>query len=597
MHLAEKLTLQLVEAVECEINFQYEEEKKRLGLAKNELRKLGLCLFPVTIINHDSINDGETLIFSTSYTINDAYFKRGCTIAISINDVTFKGRLIELDQQSGTVFFSEELPENLSHSSVQINYIPDDRTLTCMRLGARLSEEHPQLKLFKTSFFTSKSTETFSHISLNESQQKVVGAILSDDETTLIQGPPGTGKSHTLAIAIQEIVKRGKKVIVTAPSNTAIDQLCLKLIGLHIPLLRIGNETKFDERLLAFTIDTYLEKGSHGRVMQHLEKSLKQASQIATRTSRSNSKELADEKRNARNELYQLRKEIRQLKRSTINSLLSEIPVIAGTPVALFNELPKDFTTDYVIIDEAGQALAPLAWLSASFGKKLVLCGDPQQLPPVVLSDKAKKMGLGKSLLEQISIHASPLLLDTQYRMATEIVQLINPFFYDNQLKTHPSTGGGEIRFIDLAGFGDGEKKDDISGSIAHPTAVSVIKQLISLGDFDPKTTIILAPYSAQIAALKKELGATWNVATIDAVQGNESDSIILCLTRSNEEQEIGFLRDYRRTNVAISRAKKRCYILGDSATIGNDPFYNSLIEKFEVANCYESVWERFSEL
>ena len=505
--------------------------------------------------------------------------------------------MIELDQQSGTVFFSEELPENLSHSSIQINYIPDDRTLTCMRLGAKLSMEHQQLNRFKASFFTAKTSAVFSHDSLNESQQKVVGAILSDDETTLIQGPPGTGKSHTLAIAIQEIVKRGKKVIVTAPSNTAIDQLSLKLIDLKIPLLRIGNETKFDERLLAFTIDAYLEKGSHGRVMEHLEKSLKQASQLATRTSRSNSKEHADEKRNARNELYQLRKEIRQLKRNTINALLSEIPVIAGTPVALFNELPKDFTTDYVIIDEAGQALAPLAWLSASFGKKLVLCGDPQQLPPVVLADKAKKMGLGKSLLEQISVHTTPLLLDTQYRMATEIVQLINPFFYDNQLKTFDNKNQGDIRFIDLAGFGDGEKKDDISGSIAHPTAVNVIQQLITLANFDPKTTIILAPYSAQIAALKKALGATWNVSTIDAVQGNESDSIILCLTRSNEEQEIGFLRDYRRTNVAISRAKKRCYIIGDSATIGNDPFYNNLIEKFEVANCYESVWERFSEL
>lgn len=597
MQLTDKLTLRLVEAVACEISFHYEEEKKRLGLAKNELRKLGLSLFPVSIVNQYATNDGETLTFSTSYTINDTYFKRGCTVAIAINDITFKGRLIELEQQSGTIFFSEELPENLKHNSIQINYIPDDRTLSCMRLGAKLSEEHPQLNLFKASFFKTKTSPVFSSEMLNESQQKVVGAILSDDETTLIQGPPGTGKSHTLAIAIQEIVKRGKRVILSAPSNTAIDQLCLKLIGQKVPLLRIGNETKFDDRLLAFTIDSYLEKGSHGRVMEHLEKSLKQANQLATRTSRSNSKEQAEEKRNARNELYQLRKEIRLLKRSTINALLSEIPVIAGTPVALFNELPKDFTSDYVIIDEAGQALAPLTWLSASFGKKLVLCGDPQQLPPVVLSDKAKKMGLGKSLLEQLCTATTPLLLDTQYRMASEIVQLINPFFYDNQLKTFDNKHQGDIRFIDLAGFGDGEKKDDISGSIENPTAVNVIKQIITLGDFDPTSTIIIAPYTAQIAALKKALGASWNVSTIDAVQGNESDAIILCLTRSNEEQEIGFLSDYRRTNVAISRAKKRCFIVGDSATIGNDPFYNSLIEKFEIANSYESVWERFSEL
>lgn len=591
INYAEQLSI----AVEEEINFQYNEEKKRAALPVNELRKTGLILSPVIIKQQVTSHDGETLFFQTSYPINDAFFKKGCQIATLIDNKLIKGRLVELEEQSGTIYFQDELPDELGN--IQIQYIPDDRTLTALRLGVKLMAEHPQLVAFQNDFEQKPAITEFSHPQLNKSQQLVVGAILSEKPTTTIQGPPGTGKTHILAIAIQALIKKGKKVILTAASNTAVDQLCLKLISLGLPVLRIGNETKFNERLLPYTIDGYLEKGSQAKVVEHLEKSLQQANRTANKHSRNFSKELANEKRNARNELYQLRKEIRQLKRSTINALLSEIPVIAGTPVALFNELPKDFTTDYVIIDEAGQALAPLAWLSASFGKKLVLCGDPQQLPPVVLSDKAKKMGLGKSLLEQISVHATPLLLDTQYRMASEIVQLINPFFYDNQLKTHPSTGGGEIRFIDLAGFGDGEKKDDISGSIAHPTAVSVIKQLISLGDFDPKTTIILAPYSAQIAALKKELGATWNVATIDAIQGNESESIILCLTRSNEEQEIGFLRDYRRTNVAISRAKKRCYVLGDSATIGNDPFYNSLIEKFEVANCYESVWERFSAI
>lgn len=586
---------QLAQAVEAEIQFQYEEEKKQLALPLNELRKLGLVLSPVTIKQQVATDEGETIVFQTSYPINDAYFKKGCQVTISVDNKLLKGRLIELEAQNGSIFLTEELPDEVK--TIAIHYIPDDRTLTAMRLGVKIVKEHPQIDVFRSDFERTETATAFLHASLNESQQNVVGAILSDKQTTVIQGPPGTGKSHTLAIAIQEIINREKKVIIAAPSNTAVDQLCLKLISLGTPVLRIGNETKFDERLLAYTIDGYLEKGSQAKVLAHLERSLQQASQIANKQSRSFSKELAEEKRNARNELRQLRKEIRQLKRETILSLLEKVPVIAGTPVALFNELPKDFITDYVIIDEAGQALAPLAWLCASFGEKLVLCGDPQQLPPVVLSDKAKKMGLGKSLLEQISVHSTPLLLDTQYRMATEIVQLINPFFYDNQLKTFDKKNQGDIRFIDLAGFGDGEKKDDISGSIEHPTAVNVIQQLITLANFDPKTTIILTPYSAQIAALKKALGATWDVSTIDAVQGNESESIILCLTRSNEEQEIGFLRDYRRTNVAISRAKKRCYIIGDSATIGNNPFYNNLIEKFEVANRYESVWERFSEL
>lgn len=587
-------TEQLAQAVEAEIQFQYEEEKKQAALPLNELRKLGLVLSPVTIKQQVATDEGETIVFQTSYPINDAYFKKGCQVAISVENKLLKGRIIELEAQNGSIFLTEELPDDTK--TIAIHYIPDDRTLTAMRLGVKIVKEHPQIDVFQSDFERTETATAFLHASLNESQQNVVGAILSDKQTTVIQGPPGTGKSHTLAIAIQEIIKHDKKVIIAAPSNTAVDQLCLKLISLGTPVLRIGNETKFDERLLAFTIDGYLEKGSQAKVLAHLEKSLQQASHIANKYSRSFSKELAEEKRNARNELRQLRKEIRQLKRTTILSLLENVPVIAGTPVALFNELPKDFITDYVIVDEAGQALAPLAWLCASFGKQFVLCGDPQQLPPFVFSDKAKRLGLGMSLLEQVAQLSPPYLLNTQYRMAPTIVALINPYFYNNQLQTPSTLSEGTIRFIDLAGFGEGETRNELSGSISNSTAVSVIQQLLVADGFDPKETIILSPYSAQIAALKTVLGPTWNVATIDAVQGSEMENIVICFTRSNEEQEIGFLKDYRRTNVAISRAKKKCYLIGDSATIGADKFYSELIRHFENSNNYESVWERFSD-
>ena len=251
----------------------------------------------------------------------------------------------------------------------------------------------------------------------------------------------------------------------------------------------------------------------------------------------------------------------------------------------------KKFLTDLVIIDEAGQCLEPLAWLAASFGKRLVLCGDPQQLPPTVFSQKAKQLGLEKSLLERAMQFFPSILLDTQYRMSPEIVSSINPFFYDNQLQTFHTDRSGELRFVDMAGFGDGEQEDESSGSIFNSDEAATVKRITEVLSIPPVNTIILSPYNAQLGLLKIALPG-FRISTIDSVQGQEEDTIIISLTRSNFDQSIGFLKDYRRTNVAISRARTQCVIIGDSATLGNDPFYKQLLDFIEANGIYQSAWE-----
>lgn len=582
----------LEQAVKEEISYSHQLAAENLKVSPNELRKQGLSLFPCEIADIRSGIDGDFYQLETSFVINNTFFRRGASVLLYIENKSYKARIVEINAYSLLVFCKEEIDGNTRENTVRVDFTPDDRTLECMQFGLRFLKEQKSLQDIESDFQKEKETHPFQHEILNDSQQQAVGAILSNELTTVIQGPPGTGKTHTLAIAIEELVNRGKKVLITAPSNTAVDNLCKKLIGLKISLLRVGNNEKVASEIMPFTIDAYLDSGKAAQYGQTLKKQIQKTEQIANRHIRNYTKEAADERREARKELRELQKEIRKLAHDSEQQLIDSSSVIAGTPVGLFNALSKNQSVDVVIMDEAGQSLAPLTWLVATFGKKLVLCGDPQQLPPVVLSNKATQLGLNKSLLETVSEVQKPILLNEQYRMSPEIVSVINPYFYQNQLQTAAGIPAGQIQFIDMAGFGNGETENETTGSFENRDEIQVVKKLIESESLKPDNTTIIAPYSAQIARLQKELGPTWKVSTIDAIQGQEEENIVVSFTRSNPDGIIGFLSDYRRTNVAISRAKRACYLIGDSATLGGDAFYSELIHEIEQNGVYRSAWE-----
>jgi ATP-dependent RNA/DNA helicase IGHMBP2 len=582
----------LEQAVKEEILYSQKLASENLKVAPNILRKQGLSLFPCEVRDIGTGINGEFYQLETSFVINNSFFRRGSSVLFYVDNKRYKARIVELNAYSLTIFSKEEIEGNPYENSVRIDFIPDDRTLECMEFGVRFLKEQKQLQEFEQDFALKKDTYSFSVDLLNNSQQEAVGAILSSDLTTVIQGPPGTGKTHTLSLAIAELVSRGKKVVITAPSNTAVDHLCKQLIASKISLLRVGNNEKVSAEIIPYTIDAYLDRGKAAQYGLTLKKQIQKTEQIANRNIRNYTKEAADEKRQAKRDLRELQKEIRKLAQDTEQQLIESSSVIAGTPVALFNALSKDAVFDVVILDEAGQSLAPLTWLVATFGKKLVLCGDPQQLPPVVMSNKAIELGLNKSLLETVSELQRPLLLNEQYRMAPEIVSTINPYFYNNELQTAAGIQSGEIQFIDMAGFGNGETENETTGSFENWDEVKIVRKLLESESLKPDQTTIIAPYSAQIALLQKTVGTEWHVSTIDAIQGQEQENIVISFTRSNPDGIIGFLRDYRRTNVAISRAKRKCYLIGDSATLGSDPFYSELITEIETNGVYRSAWE-----
>ncbi len=578
-------------AVETEIAYIRATFNEQQKLPINERRKLGICLFPIDFINEENTSNTTILSLRTSYIINDSYFRRGAKISLKTTKGDIEGRIVDLYDYFLQISVESEEEINWKDEVLEVNFIPDDRTLSCMQLGMRMLDENQRIQSFTEDFKTEFTFEPANLTDLNPNQQLAAGAILSNKKTVTIQGPPGTGKTYLLAKSILELVKSGKKIIISAASNTAVDNLAVSIKNAGIPVLRLGNEEKMSVQLHDNTLDAWLEKSSDAKVIANLKKQIQKASTLANRDIRNYTKDVADEKRSARKEVRELRNEIRQISKKNAQELISSFQVIAGTPVGLFNGLSKDHCADVVVLDEAGQCLFPLAILTASFGNRLVQCGDPQQLSPTVMSQKAQKEGLSQSLLELTHALFPALFLNEQYRMSDEVLALVNPFFYQNNLLSRPNLGAGKVLFIDMAGFGNGETQNEV-GSTYNLDEARAVAHFLKIENWNPAETVILSPYSAQITQLSHVLGTQWRVSTIDSIQGQEEINVLISLTRCNESQEIGFLKDYRRTNVAISRAKNNCVLFGDSATLGSDSFYDELIQRFEDKGFYKSVWE-----
>jgi ATP-dependent RNA/DNA helicase IGHMBP2 len=264
-----------------------------------------------------------------------------------------------------------------------------------------------------------------------------------------------------------------------------------------------------------------------------------------------------------------------------------------GTPVAIVDQTFDYNHFDVLVIDEAAQCLEPLAWAIFPFGQKIVLAGDPYQLPPTILSQKASELGLNVSILERCLKAKYPVyFLPIQYRMPKNIADFSSNYFYEGRLESFKPSLDSALLFYDTAGAGYDEEKGDQGGSLKNEGEVDAILKIIGLENLNLAKTTVLSPYSGQVALLRDRLEGKIRISTIDSYQGQEQEIVVISLVRSNANQEIGFLKDYRRMNVAMTRAKTRLIIVGDSATLGTDPFYAAFLEYAESQGAYRSVWE-----
>ena len=470
---------------------------------------------------------------------------------------------------------------------------------------------------------------------LNPSQQAAVAKILSASDLAIVHGPPGTGKTTTLVQAIKALIRRdGERVLVVAPSNTAVDLLSEKLADEGLNVLRVGNPARVSERLLSLTLDSRMAEHSSIKEIKKLKKKASEFRDMAHKYKRNFGKAEREQRKALFDEARNVLKEVERLEQYILDDVLAKAQVVTATLVGANHYTVRGLRYRTVVIDEAGQALEPACWIPILKAERVVLAGDHCQLPPTIKSEEAARGlaatqtqaaqgGLSTTLLEKnVVLHPEAVvLLEEQYRMHAAIMGYSSGVFYADRLKAHPSVAGhllfegdGPLAFVDTAGCGFDEKPEG-SGLTNPEEAAFLIKHATRLvselsGRFEKDATefptiAIISPYRNQVHLLQELLlhSATLRrythkitVNTIDSFQGQERDIVYIGMTRSNADSKIGFLSDIRRMNVAMTRARKKLVVIGDSGTLSRLPFYANFISYAEQREAYLSAWE-FVEL
>lgn len=520
---------------------------------------------------------------------------------------------------------TEELPDWASDGKLGIDVLFDDNSYDEMQAALKLAIKKqddldekllPVLIGEKDATFQEECVITFNS-SLNNSQQEAVRKIVQANELAIVHGPPGTGKTTTLIHAIQALIKQGnQKILVVAPSNTAVDLLTEKLAEQKVNVLRIGNPARVSEQMMSHTLDFKMSAHTAVKEIKRLKKQASEFKNMAHKYKRSFGKSERDQRKLLFDEAHKIMKEVGKTEQYIIDDLIAKAQVISATLVGANHYTIRHLQFDIAVIDEAGQALEPACWIPILKTKKVVLAGDHCQLSPTIKSYEAAKHGLSKTLFEKcIERHPNAVaLLEVQYRMHTSIMGYSSKVFYGNKLQAHASVAShllfaedSPLLFLDTAGCGFDEKQDGTStfnpeeASLLFKHVVQLTRQLSGqIAEKNYPSIAVISPYKEQINVLKEYLQqaselAPWHkqitVNTIDSFQGQERDIVYISMTRSNSKGEIGFLSDIRRMNVAMTRARKKLVIVGDSATLAKSPFYKNFIDYAEKIDGYESAW------
>ena len=434
---------------------------------------------------------------------------------------------------------------------------------------------------------------------LNATQETAVNKVLCARDVAIVHGPPGTGKTTTLVEAIYETLHREPQVLVCAQSNTAVDWISEKLVDRGVNVLRIGNPTRVNDKMLSFTYERRFEGHPLYPELWGIRKSLREMMGRVRRGS-------YDERESVRNRLSRLRDRATALEIQINAELFDGAHVIASTLVSSNHRLLAGRHLGTLFIDEAAQALEAACWIAIRKADRVVLAGDHCQLPPTIKCYEAARGGLERTLMEKVAA-GKPVavsLLKVQYRMHEEIMKFPSQWFYNGELEAAPEVRyrgildwDTPISWIDTSGMDFKEEfVGETFGRINKAEANLLLQQLkaylLRIGGnriLDEKIDFgIISPYKAQVQYLRHLLKSDaalkpyrhlFTVNTVDGFQGQERDVIFISLVRANDEGQIGFLNDLRRMNVAITRARMKLVILGEAETLKHHGFYRKLLE------------------
>jgi len=596
-------------------------------------RSLGLTWYPIAI-RHNEIGRGDYLTVEVERTTHQDFshqFRFGSSV------VLFSNHDPKVDQLEGIIthqtgtrmkinFRVDELPDWTRDGKLGVDLLFDnnsyDEMQNALKRASVLAEDDSQNKLIgilttaeKPSFqieekFVIPST-------LNGSQRLAVNKIVTANHLAIVHGPPGTGKTTTLVHAIKSLIKHNnQKILVVAPSNTAVDLLTEKLALEGLNTIRIGNPARVSDRLLTSTLEHKMADHPDMKTVKSLKKQANEYKNMAHKYKRSFGKAERDQRKALFNEAHKIGKEVEKIEQYITDHLFDKAQIITATLVGANHYSVRNLKYNTVVIDEAGQALEPACWIPILKAEKIIFAGDHFQLSPTIKSQEAGSNGLRKTLLEKlIDIHPeSVVLLNEQYRMHQNIMGYSSKVFYQNQLNAHHSIANHLIFdddepliYVDTAGCSFDEKLDGTSTINPDEAAflvnhlTSFVQEVTSKKIDNFPSIAIISPYKQQVQFIKTlveenealiPLKNNISVNTIDSFQGQERDVIYISLTRSNSDAIIGFLSDTRRMNVAMTRARKKLVVIGDSATLSKAKFYADFIEYADKLGAYHSAWE-----
>ncbi len=519
------------------------------------------------------------------------------------------------------VAFDRPPPPFVLEGRLLVDLVPNDVTLARARsaiAGVRGSRRWADVLLGASPARVDSPVRFEPSRPLNPEQVEAVSRALAARDLFLVHGPPGTGKSTVLAEVASQSAAAGRRILATAASNAAVDHLLDLCLGRGLSALRIGHPARVTPRLVEHTLDAQVEAHPDRKVARELLDEAHELLGYARRQrSRGRSRERHQNARDAKAEARRLLDEARRKERLIVRSIFDRAQVVCGTLASLFVSELEDEAFDVALFDEATQAVEPIALAAFLKAGRVVLAGDHRQLPPTVLSMEAQSSGLGTSLFERLlEDHGDGirLMLREQYRMSEGIMAFPSGETYGGELRAHPSVASRTldevlerpgldappVLFLDTAGRGFEDEVAEGTDSRANPgEAALVTARLVALLDagLPAAEVAVIAPYSAQVALLRTMAAArgvpeSVEIDTVDAFQGREKDAILLSLVRSNAEGAIGFLADLRRMNVAITRARRHLFVVGDSATLGAEPYYQRFLASVEAAGGYRSSWD-----
>lgn len=572
-----------------------------------------------------------------------------------VQNSNLKGQSIKYFSFTGTVSYVDgdrmvitvpdsapllELQQSTDPIGVQLSFDETSYKLMFEALDRVMKAKNNRLAYLRDLFYSHQKAGRFSFEPmkfpwLNPTQERAVNEVLWAKDVAIVHGPPGTGKTTTLVEAINETLMRESQVLVCAQSNMAVDWISEKLVDRGINVLRIGNPTRVNDKMLGFTYERRFE--SHADYPQLW------AIRKAIRELRKNRKKGSE---NYHQKMDRLKSRAAEIELRINAELFGEARVIACTLVGSAHHLLEGMKFGTLFIDEAAQALEAACWIPMRRASRVILAGDHCQLPPTVKSIAALRAGLGKTLMERIAENKPEVvtLLKIQYRMNDEIMRFSCDWFYGGKVESAPQIKyrsvldyDHPITWIDTSNEENQitiEGEDAPEDSASTSSSVSAANQnsdlnfkeqfvgesfgrinkaeaeltLLTLAEYFTKIgkqrvleeridVGIISPYRAQVQYLKKLIKKyeffkpyrrLISVNTVDGFQGQERDVILISLVRSNDEGQIGFLKDLRRMNVAMTRARMKLIILGNKETMTKHPFYKKLWEYVKAINNYE---------